>query len=183
MSAEDWIAVDMTVYQVNRLLAAEFATFQNEETNHTADRTLSYSISNTLKSGINVIYPAVTFLFPASSSIKPLAQYLSSFPVGAMNRSDSVVNATTTVRKESARHLNLARLSSQLDPRLCATTVQYIVDVRARSTGSKRFGGFYFKNEFSNRRDLKAFLEEFRPDMNPNTTFGRISCISRRFTH
>ncbi|KAJ7791404.1 hypothetical protein B0H14DRAFT_2625014 [Mycena olivaceomarginata] len=37
----DWIAVDMAVSQANRLLAAEFSTFQNEETNHTVDRTLS----------------------------------------------------------------------------------------------------------------------------------------------
>jgi hypothetical protein len=96
MGTGDWIAVDMTVYQVNRLLTVKFTTFQNEETNHTVDRTLSYSISNTLKSDINVIYPTVTFLFSASSSIKPLAQYLSSFLVGVMNRLDSVVNMMTT---------------------------------------------------------------------------------------
>ncbi|KAJ7817802.1 peptidase S8/S53 domain-containing protein [Mycena leptocephala] len=35
-----------------------------------------------------------------------------------------------------------------------------------------------FDNDFANKRDLKAFLEEFRPDMNPNTTFDLISIDS-----
>jgi tripeptidyl-peptidase-1 len=78
-AAGDWITVDMTVSQANRLLAAEFSMFQNEETNHTVDRTLSYAIPSILKSGINTIYPTVTFVFPPfSASTESHAQYLRS---------------------------------------------------------------------------------------------------------
>jgi hypothetical protein len=157
MGAGDWIAVDMTVYQVNSLFAMEFTTFQNEETNHTVDQTLSYSISNTLKSGMKVIYPTAMFLFSASSSIKLLAQYLSGFPVGVMNRLDSVVNAMTTQSGRSpaatsilpdcqvswtpARVQQLYNISSTPEP------AQPAPNILAVST---------FENEFSNKHNLEV---------------------------
>ncbi|KAJ7315229.1 family S53 protease [Mycena albidolilacea] len=42
--AGDWISVNITVSQANSLLGAEFSTFQNDGTNQTVVRTLTYSI-------------------------------------------------------------------------------------------------------------------------------------------
>jgi tripeptidyl-peptidase-1 len=59
-AAGDWISVSMTAAQANQLLGAEFSAFQNQETNQTVDRTLFYSIPDTLKGSINAVYPTVT---------------------------------------------------------------------------------------------------------------------------
>ncbi|KAJ7900607.1 subtilisin-like protein [Mycena olivaceomarginata] len=153
--AGDWIAVNMTVAQANRILTAEFSTFQNEETNHTVDRTLSYSIPSTLKSGINVIYPTVTF------------------PVG-VNTLDSVVNATAT---KSGANPPTASISPDCQVSWTPACVQQLYNIPSEPAqpAPNVLAVSGFSNEFANKRDLKAFLEEFRPDMNPNTTFDLIS--------
>jgi tripeptidyl-peptidase-1 len=49
----------MTVTQANSLLAADFATFQNEDTNQTVVRTLSYSIPSALKTSVDWVHPTI----------------------------------------------------------------------------------------------------------------------------
>ncbi|KAJ7310010.1 family S53 protease [Mycena albidolilacea] len=124
----DWIAVDMAVS--HRLLAAEFSTFQNEETDHTVDRTLSYAIPSILKSGINTIYPTVTFR--------------GSEQIGFCCKRDATVQYTLRAFLNRLQMLNVLAVSG-------------------------------FSNVFANKHDLKAFLEEFRPHMNPNIMFDLIS--------
>ncbi|KAJ7801028.1 Pro-kumamolisin, activation domain-containing protein [Mycena leptocephala] len=50
--AGDWISVNITVSQANSLLGAEFSAFQNDGTNQTLVRTLTYSIPSALKTSI-----------------------------------------------------------------------------------------------------------------------------------
>jgi tripeptidyl-peptidase-1 len=153
--AGDWIAVNMTVAQANRILTAEFSTFQNEETNHTVDRTLSYSIPSTLKSGINVIYPTVTSVLPPSSaSTKPLTQYLRSFPVG-VNTLDSVVNATAT---KSGANPPTASISPDCQVSWTPACVQQLYNIPSEPAQSAPnvLAVSGFSNEFANKRDLKV---------------------------
>jgi tripeptidyl-peptidase-1 len=64
--AGEWIAVNMTVSQANALLAADFSTFQNDETNQTVVRTLSYSIPSALKTSIDWVHPTTRFISECS---------------------------------------------------------------------------------------------------------------------
>ncbi|KAJ7802926.1 family S53 protease [Mycena olivaceomarginata] len=142
-----------TIAQANRILTAEFSTFQNEETNHTVDRTLSYSIPSTLKSGINVIYPTFS---------------------RGVNTLDSVVNATAT---KSGANPPTASISPDCQVSWTPACVQQLYNIPSEPAqpAPNVLAVSGFSNEFANKRDLKAFLEEFRPDMNPNTTFDLIS--------
>jgi tripeptidyl-peptidase-1 len=60
--AGEWITVNMTVSQANALFAADFRTFQNDETNQTVVRTLSYSIPSALKASIDWVHPTIRFI-------------------------------------------------------------------------------------------------------------------------
>ncbi|KAJ7836596.1 family S53 protease [Mycena leptocephala] len=72
-SSGDWISVNMSVSQANTLLAADFGSFQDENTNQTVVRTLSYSIPSGLKTSIEWIHPTirVTNASPPTASISP----------------------------------------------------------------------------------------------------------------
>ncbi|KAJ6632605.1 family S53 protease [Mycena sp. CBHHK59/15] len=149
--AGDWIAVNMTVSQANALLLADFSTFQNEETNQTVVRTLSYSIPSTLKTSINAVYPTVTF--PMASVGKP-----------------SFVNKTTGAPTSRAIP---ADCQSDWSP-ACLQSLYGIPSTPAEATSSV-LGVSGFSNAFANKRDLAVFLETYRPDMPSNTTFSLIS--------
>ncbi|KAJ7321984.1 family S53 protease [Mycena albidolilacea] len=154
--AGDWIAVKMTVSQANRLLAAEFSTFHNPSTNHTVDRTLSYSIPSGLKAGISTIYPTVTF---------PGATVRS-----AINRT---VATAAGANRPAASVSPDRRANSSWGP-ACLQELYEISSTPAKPAANVlAVSGFV--NDFANKRDLKSFLLEFRPDIDPNTTFGLIS--------
>ncbi|KAF7342124.1 Serine protease S53 [Mycena venus] len=156
--AGDWIAVDMTVSQANKLLATEFSTFQNPNTNLTVDRTLSYSIPSSLKAKINTVYPTVTF------------------PVGG-NRFPPAVNTTSPTPGSSHPTTSISsdcRVNNSWSPPACLQEL-YDIPSAPASPAANVLAVSGFINDFANKRDLKAFLSEFRPDMNPNTSFDFVS--------
>ncbi|KAJ6560627.1 family S53 protease [Mycena vulgaris] len=156
--AGDWIAVNMTVAQANELLAADFSTFQNKQTNQTAVRTLSYSIPSALKSSINWVHPTVTF------------------PPATGDTTSSIVTKTsagTSARPATASVSSDCRVTSSWTP-LCIQELYGIPSAPAKHAADV-FAVSAFDLQFTNKRDLKIFLETYRPDMNPNTTFDLIS--------
>ncbi|KAJ6464216.1 peptidase S8/S53 domain-containing protein [Mycena vulgaris] len=154
--AGDWISVNMTVAQANELLVADFSTFQNPDTNQTVVRTLSYSIPNSLKAEISWIHPTVNFP-PAN---------VRSAPFNMMSRTASATPRGASVSAD-------CRTSSSWTP-ACLQELYGIPSAPAKPA-KNLFGVSAFDNEFANKRDLKVFLETYRPDMNPNTTFDLIS--------
>ncbi|KAJ7911828.1 family S53 protease [Mycena leptocephala] len=156
--AGDWIAVNMTVSQANALLVADFSTFQNSETNQTVVRTLSYSIPSNLKASIDWIHPTISF---------PNAK-----PAG----SSSFVNKTagvTTAQPPAASVAPDCRLSSSWTVP-CLQELYGIPSAPAKPALNV-FGVSGFENDFANKRDLRTFLQTYRPDIDPNTTFGLLS--------
>ncbi|KAJ7314307.1 family S53 protease [Mycena albidolilacea] len=154
--AGDWISVNMTITQANSLLAADFATFQNEDTNQTVVRTLSYSIPSALKTSVDWVHP--TTGFPTASG--------GGFP--------------TFINKTSGAPVPKAPRAVPDDCRGDTWTLPCILQLYGISStpakpAANLFGVSGFGNDFANKRDLKTFLQTYRPDMNPNTTFDLLS--------
>ncbi|KAJ7436210.1 family S53 protease [Mycena latifolia] len=158
--AGDWISLNMTVSQANALLAANFSTFQNQDTNQTVVRTLSYSIPDALGAAISWVHPTVNF--PLTN-----AQGSPSF----RNMSSKATSRISMLPGDSVS--TDCRTSSNWTP-VCIQELYGIPSAPANAAASL-FGVSEFNNDFANKRDLKLFLETYRPDMNPNTTFDLLS--------
>ncbi|KAJ7189161.1 family S53 protease [Mycena filopes] len=143
----------------NALLAADFSTFQNDATNTTVVRTLSYSVPAALKSSIEWIHPTITF--PEAKSSRP-ASTIKRPPTTA-----------ATARPPAGSVSAACRLNTSWTPG-CIQELYGIPSAPAK-VGSHVFGISGFENSFANLRDLKTYLEIYRPDMDPNTTFGLIT--------
>ncbi|KAJ7866434.1 family S53 protease, partial [Mycena olivaceomarginata] len=154
-SAGEWISVNLTVDQANQLLSTEFSTFRNVETNHTVERAPSYSIPNTLKTSIKSIYPTVKF------------------PVATVSAGNNTAT-TAGPNRPVASVLAVCRSNSSWSP-ACLQELYGIPSTPAKPAANV-LGVSGFENDFANNHDLIAickisFLPQFRPDINPNTTF------------
>ncbi|KAJ6617313.1 Pro-kumamolisin, activation domain-containing protein [Mycena sp. CBHHK59/15] len=148
--AGDWIAINLSVSQANELLVADFSTFQNQDTNVTVVRTLSYSIPTTLKSSISFVYPTVTF-----------DHFFRSFTL-SLNR--PTVSPRETVPADCQAEWTPACLQKL-----------YGIPSSPAKPAANVLGVSEFFNLFADKTDLKIFLETFRPDMPSNTSFDLIS--------
>ncbi|KAJ7268406.1 family S53 protease [Mycena rebaudengoi] len=157
-SAGDWVSVNMTVAQANTLLAADFWTFQIVATNQTVIRTLSYSIPSSLQNSIHWIHPTISF--PDSNSLAAPSR---------INNTSSVTSARPPTVSLSANCQGLSNWNPA-----CLQELYEIPSTPAKPAANV-FGVSGFQNDFSNKRDLKTFLETYRPDINPNTTFNLLS--------
>ncbi|KAJ7750792.1 family S53 protease [Mycena metata] len=153
-SAGDWIAVNMTVSQANQLFAADFSTFQNVDTNQTVHRTLSYSISNTLRASIKAVHPTTTF--PAARGLK---------------QSSSVANTNAHATTTKAAPPSSSASTNKQRP----IEALYGIPATPPTPAANVFAVAGFENDFANVRDVQAFLRTFRSDLDPNTTFALIS--------
>ncbi|KAJ7041617.1 family S53 protease [Mycena alexandri] len=156
-SAGDWIAVNMSVSQANQLFAADFSTFQNEDTNQTVHRTLSYSVPRTLRASIKAVHPTTTF--PVT-----LERKLSS----------SVANTTATTTKAAPLRASITPDCILSWTPACFQALYGIPSTPA-APAANVFAVAGFQNDFANLRDVQAFLQTFRPDLNPNPTVTLIS--------
>ncbi|KAJ7791695.1 family S53 protease [Mycena olivaceomarginata] len=160
-SAGDWVSVGMTVAQANSLLAADFSTFQIAATNETVIRTLSYSLPSALQKSIHWIHPTISF----PDSNRPAA-------LSRIKNTSSVTSARPQMVSLSA---NCQGLSSW-NP-ACLQELYGIPSTSPNpaAPAAHVFGVSGFSNDFTNERDLRTFLETYRPDINPNTTFDFLS--------
>ncbi|KAJ6478021.1 family S53 protease [Mycena vulgaris] len=154
--AGDWISVNMSVSQANEMLAAEFSTFQNQDTNQTVVRTLSYSVPIALKAGISWVHPTVNFPVVKTPSV--------------LNMTSKAVSTRASINTAVSAD---CRASASWTP-ACLEEL-YGIPSTPPQPAANSFGVSGFQNGFANERDLKQFLETYRPDMNPNTTFDLIT--------
>ncbi|KAJ6454753.1 family S53 protease [Mycena vitilis] len=155
--AGDWISVNITVARANALLAADFSTFQNQQTNGTVVRTLAYSIPSGLKSSIQWVHPIISF--PNPQGVVP----------------SSIRNTPTTPDAQPSVSSVSADCRSNSSWTVSCIQELYGIPKTPATPANNVFAVSGFANDFANNRDLKAFLETYRPDLNPNTTFDFIS--------
>ncbi|KAJ7176986.1 subtilisin-like protein [Mycena filopes] len=154
-SAGDWISVNMTVAQANALLSADFAAFQNADTNQTVHRTLAYSVPSGLEGSIHAVHPTTMFVslyHCAAVQSNPHSPPAAARPSSSSISPDCIASWTPACFQ-----------------------AQYGIPNTPPQPAANLFAVSGFENEFANQRDVQAFLKDFRPDMDPNTTFSLIS--------
>ncbi|CCL99219.1 uncharacterized protein FIBRA_01234 [Fibroporia radiculosa] len=147
--AGDWVEIQVPVEEANTLLDANFSIFTHTDSGIQTTRTLGYSIPTDLLDHLDLIHPTVTFPHPYENGPK-------------MGRStmDWLLNTTSTPCANS----------SSIDP----ACLQYLYNIPSTPAvgNSSKLGVPAYVNFWANRTDLKTFLEIYRPDMNPSTTYA-----------
>ncbi|KAJ7100399.1 family S53 protease-like protein [Mycena epipterygia] len=151
----DWVSITLPVSQANELFDAQFEVFTHPSITNTIVRTLSVSLPSELVGHVDVIHPTTDFVLPSAR----LAPVYSNF-VGPATPESCNTSVASGVMKPTC----LQDLYSI--PAAPATQKNNSLVVTA-------YGG-----QFAERADLAAFLELFRPDIPPNTTFTLLSVDS-----
>ncbi|CCL99683.1 uncharacterized protein FIBRA_01704 [Fibroporia radiculosa] len=160
-SAGDWLAINVPVSMANDLLGANFSVYLQTRTGEQIVRTLSYSIPTDLNGHIDFVHPTITFAGGSRSS--PVVQYIGS--------ADAIRNASPSANVTAACYLENTPVS---DPWVFPTCIQALYGIPATpaTVTSNYLGVVEYEGNWANRDDLKAFLGEFRPDMNSSTTYA-----------
>ncbi|KAF7359305.1 Family S53 protease-like protein [Mycena sanguinolenta] len=144
----DWVSITLSVSQANRLFAAQFQRFAHAEFNTTLTRTLSISLPSELVGHVDVIHPTTAF---------------TGIIVGPMLKDAS---KATTVRRRTL-------------PDSCTTEVSpaclqamYGIPTTPATQSSNTLMVTGYEGEWAQLTDLAQFLQTYRPDMSPNTTFS-----------
>ncbi|KAI1786417.1 family S53 protease, partial [Ganoderma leucocontextum] len=139
----DWLSFEVPVSKANELFNANFAVFKHDGTGTEAVRTLSYSIPVELQDHIDLVHPTVTFPDPMGQ----LPVFHTTFSSGAVPSS----------------------CSQRITPACLQAMYNIPTDPATQSLNKLAVSGFI--QQYANEADLKAFLNEYRPDISPNTTF------------
>ncbi|KAJ6606104.1 subtilisin-like protein [Mycena vulgaris] len=156
-SAGDWIAINVSVAQANRMFDADFSVFTHPKSSKGFVRTLQYSIPASLANHIRFVTPATSFP-PLQHSRRP--EILASRAVVPEPRGNLSV---------SPEGIAPASCASAITPS-CLQTL-YNIPKTAATSKTNRIGVVGFDNEFANSADLRVFLTRFRPDILSTTTF------------
>ncbi|KAI0055947.1 family S53 protease [Artomyces pyxidatus] len=152
--AGDWLSLDLTVTQANTIFDTQFSTFAHVETGAKSVRALQYSIPTALRGHLDFVHPTITFPHPINHG-PVLSTPLSK---GAATSRSSNSNAVPASCKQAITPACLQAL--------------YGIPTAKATQSSSVLGVSGLAGSFANRADLHAFLEAFRPDLSPSTTFA-----------
>ncbi|EIW56150.1 family S53 protease [Trametes versicolor FP-101664 SS1] len=152
--AGDWLKFSIPVSKANALLGTTFSVFNHTASGRTSIRTLNYSIPADLKGHIDLIHPTIAF-----------------------TQSIGAPKLAFTPRKDvQARALNV---TSDAVPASCATTttptcLQALYGIPTtpgpvKTNNTCCVSGYI--EQWANEQDLRTFLTNLSPDINPATTF------------
>ncbi|KAF7973164.1 hypothetical protein HWV62_15843 [Athelia sp. TMB] len=147
-SAGDWLGFKVPVGTANEMFAANFSVFKQESSSMTLIRTLSYSIPTSLKTHVEGIHPTTSFTIGHGSAGAGALASLS--PSAQLHPVPGSCNTTVTPACIQAMYGLPTALATQ-------------------STNGIAVAGTI--SQWPQFADLKMFLTEERPDLNPNTTF------------
>ncbi|KAJ7119026.1 family S53 protease [Mycena epipterygia] len=150
--AVDWIAINVSVAQANRMFDADFSVFTHSESGKQYVRTLQYSIPASLDGHVRLITPATSF--PQLGRSRP-----------QISVSSAVVPESTI----SSDGTPAASCSAAMTPS-CLQTL-YNIRTTAATSKTNRIGVVSFIDQWANNADLANFLKIFRPDISSATTF------------
>ncbi|KAI0081293.1 subtilisin-like protein [Panus rudis PR-1116 ss-1] len=148
----DWIGVDVSVSKASELLDADFSVFKHQETGTESIRTLAYSIPADLKDHIQLVHPTITF--PNPLSLRPVFSTPAKINTPAVNLTSDAVPASC---------------ASVMTP-ACLQAL-YGIPTTPATQRSNQLAVSGFIEQFANQQDLRTFLTNLRPDLNPATTF------------
>ncbi|KAI9436209.1 family S53 protease [Lactarius indigo] len=149
----DRIALETTVDRASELLDAKFSTFVHDGSGKRAIRTLEYSIPASLKDHLELVHPTVAF--PSSDDM--IGSPIFSSPAKVVRRAGDLTSAVAS----SCDNLITPACLQQL----------YGIPTVPASQSSNRLAVSPFHQGSANKADLGEFLQTFRTDLSPNTTF------------
>ncbi|KAJ7159569.1 family S53 protease-like protein [Mycena filopes] len=148
----DWVSFTLPVSQANTLFAANFERFTHPSVTGTLTRTLSVSLPAELVGHVDVVHPTVDF-----AGIDPR------LGPGAIRERGATPPASC----------DTSVASGQMNP-ACLQDL-YGIPTAPATQKSNRLLVTAYVEEFAEQADLSTFLEEFRPDISPNTTFSLLT--------
>ncbi|KAK7045104.1 family S53 protease-like protein [Favolaschia claudopus] len=165
---EDWMSLTLTVGAANQLFAASYQLFTADGLPAPFIRTLSISLPSELAGHIEVIHPSTSF--PPSSS-------------GGGASSQQVMPSRRHLERRTKRAAESVPATSNLtcdDPGIPMTPayLQKIYGIPSTPAASQDKNNSImvtgYVNIQPNRTDLSTFLQKFRKDISPNTTWNLI---------
>ncbi|KAJ7696455.1 family S53 protease [Mycena rosella] len=151
--AGDWLIATVPISKANELLAANYETFQHTSSGKSYARTLSYSLPAAVAAHIDDIHPSNTFNSPLS--VRPVLSLPQSDSRNSNNAAQSCANTVTPACLQTLYGIPTTANNN-------STT--------SNSTNSIAVAGFI--DQFAQTADLTSFLQSFRKDILPATTFA-----------
>ncbi|TFK98410.1 Pro-kumamolisin, activation domain-containing protein [Pterulicium gracile] len=175
----DWITVEATVAQANKLLQADYVAYTHEGLNEPVLRTLSYSLPDEVKDHVVVIHPTVSF--PSLS--EPPSPYLHritstsnstnirrSAPISARALPESCVPLSTGNTSDTIENWSKPfGLRCSLD----VHGIPVVAPASPRRGSSLWLSGF--NNQFANKNSSRNFLKTWRPDLADRQLFDLVT--------
>lgn len=165
--AGDWLAVSAPVSKVNEMLDADFTVFADNSGTEMI-RTLSYSIPASLVGHIDLIHPSVKYVFGYSVYLLLLTNKFDSFaPIGNFQ---PIPQKSQPIRPTPGVSSDLPASCQNVTAPQCLQILYNIPTTPATQSNNNLFVS-EFEGEWADQADITSFLEMFRTDINPNTTF------------
>ncbi|KAJ6526040.1 subtilisin-like protein [Mycena capillaripes] len=148
----DWLSLALTVSQANQLFGARFEKFLHASLPEPITRTLTVSLPFELIGHVDVVHPSTSFTTRNLGFAQlPLHTH------------------SSEKRTEPDASCNSSRLDGIVTP-TCLQKIYGIPSTPATQKNNSILVTGYF-GIAPNRTDISTFLEQFRPDISPNTTF------------
>ncbi|KAJ7203082.1 subtilisin-like protein [Mycena pura] len=152
----EWLSMALTVSQANYQFGAQFEKFSHTSLTEPITRTLTISLPSELIGHVDVVHPSTSFAVRnAGLALIPLH------------------NRKSLKRTEPAAACNSSRPDGIVTPTFLQE-IYGIPSTPATQKNNKLLVTGYLGHS-PNRTDISTFLEQFRPDMSPNTTFDLIT--------
>ncbi|KAF8523352.1 family S53 protease-like protein [Hysterangium stoloniferum] len=152
--AGDLIQFTVNVSIANTMLDAKFATFKHRRSGKYVSRTLSYSLPHALRRHVQYIHPTTAFDPDTPISLSPR---ISSAPVG----------------KNSFKQLTRGLPPSCSSSYVTVTCIKdlYGLPTNIATMDPNHLSVIGLADNNPDKIDTKYFIQKFRPDINPNTTY------------
>ncbi|KAJ6495850.1 subtilisin-like protein [Mycena vulgaris] len=152
----DWLSLTLTVSQANQLFGAQFEKFSHASLTEPITRTLTISLPSELIGHVDVVHPGTSFI-----GRNPGFSQLPFHPHSSEKRTEPGASCN----------------SSRPDGIVTPTCLQKIYGIPSTPATQKNNNILVtgYLGVSPNRTDLSTFLEQFRPDIPPNTTFDMIT--------
>lgn len=148
----DWIIVDGTIGDAERLLQTQYQVFENEETGKSTARTLGYSLPASLHHHVDIIAPTIKFSTPFAHR----STIVKDFPVPAATFSTSSV-------ADVHDGLNVTACNSTITPD-CIKALYKFKHFRASRRNGNEIALAGFLEEYAQHDDLQQFLSTYDPE-------------------
>ncbi|KAJ7916826.1 subtilisin-like protein [Mycena leptocephala] len=152
----DWLSLTLTVSHANQLFGAHFEKFSHASLTEPITRTLTISLPSELIGKVDVVHPSTSF-----TGRNPGFAQLPFHPQSTEKRTEPIASYN----------------SSRPDGIVTPTHLQKIYGIPSTPATQKNnkilVTGYIGVSP--NRTDISTFLEQFRPDIPPNTTFNLIT--------